>query len=159
MSRWPRRTRNGGAGHVYVCCVLDSTERFHSEGRARSLEAKHVLGAEGQCIMYVDEAPLVLPRHEAIGVDCVLDSENLIVALRLSDRKVAFSFIARRTAWCPWKRRTSQNEDPSASRSGRSPLPLRSRLGLVLGEELVVAATVGETAPPFGESMGPMSSS
>ena len=77
--------------------------RFHSESCARSLEAKHVLGAEGQCIMYEDEAPLVLPRHEAIGVDCVLDPENIIVALRLSERKVSrFSSSTAITAAQRW---------------------------------------------------------
>ena len=52
---------------------------------------------------------LILPRHEAIGVDCVLDSENLIVALRptkVTDR--APSAHSRKAGTTPRKWQTSR---------------------------------------------------
>ena len=110
--------------------VLDSLEPWDATARDKALQA-------------LSGAPVVARDTSRINPAC-------------NSTSMALPSLSSR---CPWKRRTSQNEDPSASRSGRSPLPLRSRFGLVLGEELVVAATVGEAAPPFGESMGPMSSS
>ena len=54
MTRWACVGHATAAivGHVYVCFVLDSTERFNSDGFARSLEAEHVFVAEGQCFIW-----------------------------------------------------------------------------------------------------------